>query len=221
MECPDNEGSIPFSGTNSTPNPNHTIHTTLYRKPTHTDRYLDWNSNHPISAKRSAIQALTYWANMVCSTPELLAKEMDYLNKVLHSNSYPDWFLNKPNKRPHMHQATNQETTKEFFVTVSYIQGLSEEFRRIFQDTKVQIFFKGCKILKTLLMHATDKIPTQLHQDMVYQLACTNENCISSYTGESSRCLECRVKEHNTSSTSPIFQHCTTHNHPKGNISEF
>ena len=96
MECPDNEGNIPFLDTKFTPNPNHTIHTTVYRKPIHTDRYLDWNSNHPISAKRSVIQALIHRAKMVCSTPELLAKEMDYLNKVLHKNSYPDCFLKKP-----------------------------------------------------------------------------------------------------------------------------
>ena len=88
MECPDNEGNIPFLDTKCTPNPNYTIHTTVYRKPTHTDRYLDWNSSHPISAKRSVIQALTYKAKMVYSTPVLLARnEMDYLNKVLHRNS--------------------------------------------------------------------------------------------------------------------------------------
>ena len=77
MECSDNKGSIPFLDTKCTPNPNHTIHTTVYNKPTHTERYLDWNSNPPISAKRSVIQALTHRDKMVCSTPELLAKEMD------------------------------------------------------------------------------------------------------------------------------------------------
>ena len=40
-----------------------------------------------------------------------------------------------------MDQASNQEDS---FVTVPYIQGLSEESRRIFKDTKVQIIFKGC-----------------------------------------------------------------------------
>ena len=51
MECPDNERIIPFLDTKCTRNPNHTIHATVHRKPTHTDRYLDWNSNHPIYAK--------------------------------------------------------------------------------------------------------------------------------------------------------------------------
>ena len=64
------------------PNSSNTIYTTLYRKPTHKDRYLDWNSNCPTSAKRSVIQALTHRAGMVCSILELLAKEMDYLHRV-------------------------------------------------------------------------------------------------------------------------------------------
>ena len=87
IESPDNEGIIPFLDTKSTPNSNHTIHTIVYRKPTHTDRYLDWNSNHPISAKRSVIQTLTHRAKVVCFTPELLPWEMHYLDKVLHRNS--------------------------------------------------------------------------------------------------------------------------------------
>ena len=140
-ECPDNEGSMPFLDIKCTTNTNHTTHTTVYRKCKHTDRYLDWNFNHPIYAKRSVIQALTHRAKMVYSTPDLLAKEMDYLNKVLCRNSYPDWFLKKPNNRPHMDQTTNQETTKQCFVAVLHIQGLGEEFRRTFKDTKVQIIF--------------------------------------------------------------------------------
>ena len=87
-----------------------------------------------------------------------------------------------------MDQATNQETTKESFVTVPYIQGLSEEFRSIFKDTKVQIIFKGCNTLKTLLLHPKGKITTQLCQDVVYQWTCVNEKCSSSYIGELSRC---------------------------------
>ena len=65
------------------------------------------------------------------------------------------------------------------------------------------------------------KHPIQLCQDVVYQWTCPEENCNSSYIGESSRCLETRVKEHITLSTSAIFQHSITHNHPKADISQF
>ena len=81
---------------------------------------------------------------------KLLDKEMDYLTKVLQRSSHPNWFLKKTNNRPHMDQATNQETTMGSFVTVPYIQGLSKEFRRILKDTEVQIIFKVCHTLKTV-----------------------------------------------------------------------
>ena len=73
---------------------------------------------------------------MVCSTPELSAKEMDYLNKVLHLNSYPDWFLEISYSNQHADQNPSQETSKEAFVSVPCIQGLSEEFSRIFKNSK-------------------------------------------------------------------------------------
>ena len=50
--------------------------------PTHTGRYLDFTSNHPKSAKHTVVRALTDRAKNVCSSPELLAKEMDHLGKV-------------------------------------------------------------------------------------------------------------------------------------------
>ena len=53
------------------------------------DRYLDFNSNHPKSAKHAVVRALTNRAKNVCSSPELLAKEMDHLGKVLKYNNYP------------------------------------------------------------------------------------------------------------------------------------
>ena len=55
-------GSISFLDTKCTPNSDHTIHTSLYRRPAYTDQYLDWNFNHPNSAKKEVIHALIYRA---------------------------------------------------------------------------------------------------------------------------------------------------------------
>ena len=41
----------------------------VYRKPNHTDRYLDFNSSHPVSAKRAVVRALMDRAENVCSGP--------------------------------------------------------------------------------------------------------------------------------------------------------
>ena len=80
IEPPNDEGAIPFLDTFPRPSGNEII-TSVYRKPTHTDRYLDFNSNHPKSAKHAVARALTDRAKNVCSSPELLAEEMDHLGR--------------------------------------------------------------------------------------------------------------------------------------------
>ena len=45
------DGSIPFLGILITPKEDGILSTTVYRKPTHTDLYLQWDSNHTITSK--------------------------------------------------------------------------------------------------------------------------------------------------------------------------
>ena len=83
---------LPFLDTLTKPTPN-SIESTVYRKPTHTDRYLDCNSNHPISAKLSLIDTLIHRAKQVCSTPEFLAKEVVTFTKSYKTTHYPVQFF--------------------------------------------------------------------------------------------------------------------------------
>ena len=48
---PTQQGSLPFLDTLVTIKPNNTFSTTVYRKPTHTDQYLHWDSNHTITSQ--------------------------------------------------------------------------------------------------------------------------------------------------------------------------
>ena len=44
VEKPTQQGSLPFLNTLVTIEPDNTFSTTVYRKPTHTDQYLHWDS---------------------------------------------------------------------------------------------------------------------------------------------------------------------------------
>ena len=57
IEQPNEEGGIPFLDTFPKPQ-GEDIVVAVYRKPTHTDRYLDFHSSHPVSAKRAVVRAL-------------------------------------------------------------------------------------------------------------------------------------------------------------------
>ena len=59
---PTQQGSLPFLDTLVTIEPNNTFSTTVYRKPTHTDQYLHWDSNHHITAKQSVYNTLAHRA---------------------------------------------------------------------------------------------------------------------------------------------------------------
>ena len=89
------DGSIPFLDTIVKPEVDGSLSIAVYRKPTHTDQYLQWDSNHHLSAKFSVIQTLSHRASIVCSNPELLQKEKDHLKKALTKCKYPKWALDK------------------------------------------------------------------------------------------------------------------------------
>ena len=93
------DGSIPFLDTIVKPEADGSLSITVYRKPTHTDQYLQWDSHHHLSAKFSVIQTLSHRASTMCSNPELLQKEKDHLRKALTKCNYPKWALDKVEKR--------------------------------------------------------------------------------------------------------------------------
>ena len=51
------------------------LETSVYRKTTHTDRLLDFNSYHPLSHKKSVVKSLWNRAINICSNETLLKSE--------------------------------------------------------------------------------------------------------------------------------------------------
>ena len=110
IEVPGTDG-LPFLDTLTKPTSN-SIEPTVYKKSTHTDRYLDYNSNHPISAKLSVIHTLIHRAKQVCSTPESLHKKWitftkSYKTITTQNNSF---YKAKPNRKSIKSQTHLQES---------------------------------------------------------------------------------------------------------------
>ena len=102
-------------------------------------------------------------AENVCSDPDILAKEMEHLNRVLRYNNYPQWLINKWGKSdkqdPIIHPETGVEIQKRFYISVPYFPGLSESYKKIFKYTPIQVCFKGVNTLKSLLRVPKTKTP--------------------------------------------------------------
>ena len=83
MEESGPDGSIPFIDIFVTPKVDGTFTTKVYRKPTHTDQYLQWDSNYNLASKYSVINTLTHIVRTLCSTPKLINNELEHLEEVL------------------------------------------------------------------------------------------------------------------------------------------
>ena len=134
---------MPFLDTLVTPQAGGSMLTTVKRKPTYTNQYLQWDSHHAISAKYSVISTLFHRAKEVCSTKQHLEEEHEHLQKALTSCKYPSWVLNRIKKKinaPALSKSNknknkngpdkSKSTIRRNYITVTYTKGLSESFKK-------------------------------------------------------------------------------------------
>ena len=90
-EVPSCQGCIPFLDTLLSLGPNGSLITSVYRKPTYTEKYFHWDSHHSISAKYGVFNTLTHMPKTVCSDKELLQQEQLHIRMGLRRCNYPNW----------------------------------------------------------------------------------------------------------------------------------
>ena len=216
------DGSVPFLDMLIIPQEDGTFHTTIYRKPTHTDMYLQWDSQHPISSKYSVVGSLHHRASTVCSNTKLLKQEEQHLQEALITCKYPNWALNrikmklrsnqKKKKNRNQNQNTLPKNYQQPYLVVPYYQGLSESVKRTCSKYGIQVHFKGGVTIKGLMMAPKDPDPVTKRSGVIYKYTCDRVECDEEYIGESSRNFSERFKEHQKA-PSPIFDHFTTTGH--------
>ena len=185
-------GKIPFLDCLVTRD-NNKLQTTVYRKPTHTDRLLDQSSYNPTSHKATTIRTLTRRAQLVCDSPDSLQDETDYLYNVFSKNNYNTNFVRR-NTHSNTDTQTNVNSGPVATATVPYIRGTSETIARILQPYNIRVAHKPITTLRRLLTNVKDKDKPEDRQGAVYKIKCCD--CQASYIGETGRNLSTRLTEH-------------------------
>ncbi|KAK7893340.1 hypothetical protein WMY93_022492 [Mugilogobius chulae] len=174
----------------------------VYRKPTHTDQYLLFDSNHPLQHKLGVIRTLQHRAEEVPTSSEGKKKETQHVQKALSACGYPKWALNRA-KRPKKQEKRETETEKrKNGVSIPYVSGLSEKLQRIFRQHDIPVFFKPVNTLRQKLVHPKDKMPTEKQSNVVYSIRCSEESCNEHYIGETKQPLHKRLYQHRREATS-------------------
>ena len=100
------------------------LHKSVYRKPTHTDQYLAYDSHHPRSVKLDIVKCLHDRAERIITKPSGTAQEKKNLSTVLVANGYSQSFLQKVTKT---RNPAPERKTAEFkpSAVLPYIKGVS------------------------------------------------------------------------------------------------
>ena len=156
------DGSIPFLDTLITPKSDGSLQTKVYRKPTHTNQYLKWDSHHAMSNKYSVISSLLHRAKDICSSQELLEEEQKQIQEALTICKYPTWAINRMKTKTssltniNNSKQDNRPTCKSY-ITVPYNEGLSETFKNTCKRYGLEVHFKSGKTIKDELVAPKDK----------------------------------------------------------------
>ena len=166
----DEDGSIAFLDMLITPDEDGRLNTSVYRKATHTDQFLHWDSHHAITSKHSVVGTLFHRARTICSNPGQLQREEKHLYQSLRKCKYPDWAINrmklksqssalKRRKGNRNNSEPSNIIASKPYIVVPYHQGLSKCYKSICKKYEIEVHLKGGHTTKDLLMAPKDKDP--------------------------------------------------------------
>ena len=192
----ESEGRIPFLDVMVNRTKNKTrAQTSVYRKPTHTDRYINYNSNHPKIVLRATLCNMRDRANNICSC-ETKKDEPMHLVGVFSSNDYPRNLVVRMMKRTPQIKMRKEEEDRERpkMLYLPYIQGVSERIARGCRVLGIRTVFISRQTLRHTLTHVKSTTLDDKKQGVVYEVPC--KDCEAVYIGETGRNLQERIKEH-------------------------
>ncbi|XP_072039403.1 uncharacterized protein [Amphiura filiformis] len=193
--------SIPFLDTLVVRKQDGSIKLLIYRKKTHTDQYLNFDSQHPLHQKLGVIRTLFDRMDSIVTEEEDKKEEEQKIRTALQNCGYPRWAMDRVKQqistskiKSNSSKKSTDDNPSKGMVVLPYVAGLSEKLKRIFWKHKIATAMKPHNTIKSLLVHPKDKRETNQMCEVVYNIDC--KGCETSYIGETGRAFGTRLKEH-------------------------
>nr|XP_022900968.1 uncharacterized protein LOC111414042 [Onthophagus taurus] len=162
----------------------------VYRKKTHTKRYLQASFHHHSQQKRSVIKALFQRAEKICDK-ENLRKEERFPEDVLQKNGYTMRDIQQATKSGKQ-KDVSVSTTQAGIICLPYVSVMTERIARCLKKNDIVLLYDTVSKIQNALPIAKHKL-TPLKEAGEYRLSCS---CGKYYVGQTGRNIECRIKEH-------------------------
>jgi hypothetical protein len=191
-----------------------TLGHTIYRKPTHTNKYLDAKSHHHPSQISGVVKTLTHRAEQICDKNNI-KKEKENLVNIFKSNGYNQKQVRKLIFKSNKTKSETSTSENWPVVTLPYVKGTTEKIARLLKKHKIKTAHKPHKKIKDFTITAKDSIEAK-NKCGVYKINC---NCGLSYIGQTGRKIEERIKEHERNirlkqtEKSAVAEHVITQGH--------
>jgi hypothetical protein len=188
----ENSGRLPFLDISIQRKKDGTLGHDVYRKPTHTDLYLNAESHHHPSQKNSVLCTLIHRAKSIADE-ENFPKEIRRLKKTFAQNGYSKQQINvalKRTLRPKI-STPREDADPVAKAVLPYVSTVSGKISRILRRFNIATIHRPAIKLRQLLVHPKD--PVGLKTPGIYSVPC---ECGKIYIGETGRTIETRMKEH-------------------------
>jgi hypothetical protein len=137
------EGHLPFLDTDIYRKTDSSLGHRVYRKPTHTNLYLQQSSHHHPAHKHSVLTSLVHRARAICDQPSL-PHELDFLTAVFKNNGY-----NQHQIKRAMQPVTTTAKAKEKPTATAFLPYTLSTFGRLSRMVtklnikKVLLYYRG------------------------------------------------------------------------------
>ena len=233
------ENAIPFLDVHIT-RINNILVTSVYRKPTFSGVYTNYNSYLPEIYKSGLISTLLYRCYMICSNWFHIDLEIKNIKSFMLKNGYPSSmldnvihrFLNKIHNKDSDDTSNKSTHKKQFQIVLPHLGTFTKRLEKKIKTSLQQhlpnfklVFIYRASTRLSSLFKFKDRIPNYLSSGIIYKFKCGR--CNSTYIGESGRHAKRRYCEHmgvsaltgkflKSQNSTTVSEHIT---HCKANIS--
>ena len=187
------EKRIAFLDTEVWVKENKEIKVTIYRKSTHTDQYLDWNSHHHVSQKMGIIDTFRRRIDVLVTEDEDKKKEEEHVIKALRRCGHPPWSLSRKRKKKEVRKEDKEEP--KAVISIPYIKGVSEKLAREYKKHGIKTVHKPERKLKDIICSKKkDKVDELDKGEIIYEIECTKHE--ENYIGETGGPKKVRGYQH-------------------------
>ena len=176
------------------------VQTSVFRKKTHTDRYINFKCHHHPRILSGVVKCLKDRADKVCHHTTK-SQEIEHLKQVFRANGFPESSLKKILDGPIRRDTptptpTTVEEERQKVIFLPYVHGLSQKIENICRRLGIKTIFKSSNTLRQSLVHVKNSIPEEKKKGVVYEVPCMD--CEQVPIGETGRTMQKRVTEHKT-----------------------